>query len=123
MTKLRLLLIAGSLACNLIPGYANAEFYSGNNLLLDCNAQKSEPNHYQQGARCLAYVLGAHDGLEIYQAFTMTRIFCVPAKVTAEQMRDIVIAHLRNNPARRHHGAVNAESKALMDAFPCPSGS
>lgn len=45
--------------------------------------------------------------------------YCVPETASNEQLRDIVLRHLQENPQTRHDPARFEIWRALMGAFPC----
>ncbi len=45
--------------------------------------------------------------------------YCLPEGVIADQLKDIVVIHLQNNPSRRHKPAVLEVMLAWSEAFPC----
>jgi hypothetical protein len=44
--------------------------------------------------------------------------FCVPSTLDYEQVKDIVVAYMRDNPEERHGFAFVIVEKALARAFP-----
>jgi len=60
----------------------------------------------------MGYVMGVHDA---YEGIT----FCAPNNVTGEQIGDIVMKYLYNNPAERNDVASTLVSRALTQAYPC----
>jgi Rap1a immunity proteins len=67
---------------------------------------------------CMSYVMGVLDEfVALRSVLGMDR--CVPATATAGQAQDLIVAHLRKNPATRHYSAASQASLALMEAW-CP---
>jgi len=64
---------------------------------------------------CLGYVTGVASVESALNAIAV----CFPQAVTADQLRDVAIAYLRNNPAKRHESALVNVSSAFLEAFPC----
>ena len=96
-----------ALALLLVCSTANAEYYSGNELLM-----KMESDSVVDRSIALGYVMGVSDmGQGI--------VHCSPMAVTAGQTRDVVKAHLSHNPADRHHSADVIVNKVLKSVWPC----
>lgn len=88
-------------------------YYNGDALYRECTG---EPD---ARSRCLGYVAGVADMLAAAVARGDVTIACVPADVTADQARDVVVSFLRDNPQSRHRSAVSVIELALADTFPC----
>lgn len=88
-------------------------YYSGDALYRECTG---EPHPW---SRCLGYVASVANMLAAAVARGDVTIACMPADVTADQARDVVVNFLRDNPQSRHHSAVSLIELALADAFPC----
>ena len=67
---------------------------------------------------CSGYLAGILDTLELTGSERGLRSNCAP-KDSFAQLRDVVTAYLRNNPAKRHLPAVNLIAAAFFEAFPC----
>lgn len=83
-------------------------FMDGNELLETC--QLSKPD-------CLPYVIGVADALEMVST-RLTNI-CRPDGVTPEQLRDVLISWVWDNPAERHRPAAKLAGLAYAEAWPC----
>lgn len=46
-------------------------------------------------------------------------LYCDPPEVTHQQVMDIWLAYLRDNPAHRHKSMVAIGWGALIEAYPC----
>ena len=101
MKKLATALIA------LIPCIAQAEFFSGNDILNKINSS----SHMDQ-MQALGYIQGVSD---VYVYVT----FCPGSGVTAGQLQDIVKVYLQNNPATRNKTAESLINTALKQVWPC----
>lgn len=106
---------------------ARADFRDGNRLYADCTVREGASTYYQDKAYCLAYIVGANDGIEsglvLAEVYTeiddLQRPYCLPDNVTAGQLTDVVVAYLRKNPAERHLAGSIVVFAALTQAFPC----
>ena len=106
---------------------ARAEFVTGNQLYRWCTGAATDYDRRTQDFLCLAYIQGAHDGLETgalhvtYQANLdeAYRIVCVPNRVEAGQLREIVVGHLRDKPEDRNLSAAILVYAALAKSYPC----
>jgi MFS-type transporter involved in bile tolerance (Atg22 family) len=104
--------VAGILiALLLAPKKADAEFFSGNDLL-----QRQFSSDTAERISAMGYVMGVFD---VYVRVT----FCAPNTVTAGQLNDMIKNYLTNNPAIRHRSAESIISDALKQAWPCKSQS
>ena len=117
-------LCAGALAH---PSTAKAEFISGNKLYRYCTGTESAFSQTVQSAMCLAYIQGAHDGLEASGTFLTIKfeldnpmkVVCVPDGVETSQLQEIVTKYLRENPADRNLSASLLVLFALRTSYPC----
>jgi hypothetical protein len=95
------------LAAALAATSANAEFYTGNDLLSKIDASNTFDNMLGLG-----YVMGVFDtarGVE----------HCPPDNITAGQVRDMVRQHLVNSPSIRNITADLQVRYVLKTAWPC----
>lgn len=95
---------------------ANGGFQTGNELYAKCNANEREPTYYQEMAYCSAYIIGVFDNMQNSRHLA-SLADCSPDSVTAGQVRDVVLAHLRNNPSSRHLSAAFLTRIALAKAW------
>lgn len=117
MRKAKYLITAVVVAFGM-PSPVDASYISGNQLYQDCVADKSDSVYYSKSARCSAYIVGAVDAWELAAAMT-NRPLCVPDSVTVGQLKDVVEAYLRANPAKRHYSGANLVGLAINEAFGC----
>lgn len=106
-----------------------ASYISGNDLYRDCTAPQSDSTYYQLTASCTSYILGVNDAfvtgsivaglVRAEETSSTMEMLCVPVGVEAGQLRDIVVSHLRNNPAERHESASLQVLIALRTQYPC----
>jgi hypothetical protein len=91
---------------------ARAEFMTGNMVITEC-----ENTDMGWQMVCLGYVEGvvgvmAMNAVNGFQA-------CVPPSATAQQVRDVAVAYIYANPAKRHYAAAGLVADSLASAFPC----
>ena len=110
MKPLLNILVIGLLVAT-TPARAVGSFNDGNDLLKRC----SEPKGAFGGAYCLGYAAGIAD----HMARNRTLDDCIPREVSIGQVRDVIVARLRNYPEERHFTAASLAENALIDAF-CP---
>ena len=82
-------------------------FFSGNELLERLEIE----NKYWSGS--IGYLNGLIDSL------TYSRQVCVTENVTTEQIRDISLKVLKENPSIRHHAAASFLIPEFQKNFPC----
>lgn len=70
-----------------------------------------------RGAATIGYVVGVVDA--DYSSLAKQG-YCLPNKVTVQQVFDVTWRYLEQNPKDRHHGAPYMVRRALTDAWPCP---
>lgn len=93
----------------LCSGTAQAEFYSGNDLL-----QKMD-GEFSDRSLALGFVAGVAD------VWTNISV-CPPKNVTLGQAHDIVRRYLVDNPQSRHFTAESLAKNALERVWPCRRG-
>ena len=93
-----------------ITALAAQAFVSGNDLYERCT--EPPPGSGPQVA-CNGYILGVADLL------MMDERVCMPHGVVSQQLLDIVVKYLRDNPAKRQFSGASETTLALTDAFPC----
>lgn len=117
--------------CAFAPSASNAQNITGNELLEACDAA---PNS-MPSAFCLGYVVGLTEGLmwgagslmlmggkSAEEADATSRAllnYCPPPEANVRQFVDVIVAHLKAQPAERHNSARVQAHTALSDAFPC----
>jgi hypothetical protein len=93
-------------------GAAHAQRVSkvdGNRLLAMCTTKSA--------GECDAYLSGVSDTIEAEGRARAPA--CIPTAVTGNQMRDVVIKYIHDNPQSRELKAGLLTIKALSAAFPC----
>ena len=101
---LALLLLATSAAAQ--QPNQGGNFYSGNDLHDRCETQTVAKQNF-----CFGYVAAIADANRYRQ--------CSPADITLGQLKDVVSAYLRANPANRHMDADVLVLAAINQAWPC----
>lgn len=86
---------------------AHAEFFLGNTLLARCESFETV-----ETMDCLGYITGAADAAQ-------WRSYCPPDGINRGQIRDVVVAFLRQNPDIRHQTADLLVAAALRRVWPC----
>jgi len=84
-----------------------AEFYTGNDLLNKLNSDSTIDR-----ALALGYIAGVSD-------YGTNVVNCLPKGITLGQLKDLVQAHLINNPASRHFSADSIITNLLQRTWPC----
>lgn len=90
---------------------SGSSFLTGNKLFDSCEGVLRSPDH------CTGYTTGIADALASGPIYGWEA--CVPEKVPASQVRDIVVKYLRDTPEERHYTAASIAAMALSKAFPC----
>jgi hypothetical protein len=129
MKRIFLIALLGSYTA---PLAADAQTISGNSLYDTCT---SENNVF--AGFCIGYIIGLIEGKVLggllftnaagvelkAQDFNKVgnQLFqhCIPQDATNEQLRDVVVKYLRENPAARHESARFLASESFRGAFPC----
>jgi hypothetical protein len=69
---------------------------------------------------CAGYARGVADTIQIWQVAENDKApACIPVKVTAQQLIDIGLKFMRENPAQRHLTASLLLMRAYSVAWPC----
>lgn len=115
-------IILAALLAGVLSGEGHAEssgaIMTGNKLLDYC----SSPLGTLESGVCNGYVAAIYDVLlapAAASAIIKGWFACIPPGATLGQLRDVVVAYLRNNPQHRHYGAPALAALALALAFPC----
>lgn len=71
---------------------------------------------------CIHYIQGVIDGTNTAFAWqdSTFRYACTPKGITGDQLKDVVLLSLSENPEERHNSAASLVLNALLDAYPCP---
>lgn len=98
----KLLLIAA-----MFCGGAQAQFFTGNDLLTRLNSESAIDRTLGTG-----FIMGVYDAMILLE-------HCPPENVTSGQIRDMVIKNLHSGAAARHLPAAAFVSYTLNAAWPC----
>ena|SRR5215469_1323442 len=119
MLALTLVLLAGSAvssqqkeAGDQKPPVVVVSDLAGNDLLRLCTSELTSELSF-----CIGYIEGIRDGL-VFGTINGKPFFVIPAKVTSEQLKDVVVKSLKVNPETRHKPAGLLTLFALKEAFP-----
>ncbi|WP_413465085.1 Rap1a/Tai family immunity protein [Novosphingobium profundi] len=116
MRRLLATAVSMALLCSLTqPVSAQMRIATGNNLFGLCTSSDNAARSY-----CNGYIRGASEFI-VMQATIRHRdpeYFCVRDTVTNDQMRDIVIKYVRENPEQRDTFAFYLVQLAIYDEFP-----
>lgn len=115
------------------PEHAAAQQISGNDLFTACQ----EVEDMVKLGFCVGYLIGATEGQSWGAFLVLNQIaptdgtgeandrinfflrHCVPAEASNQQLRDVAMQYLEQNPASRHQPARGLIWQAYMNAFPC----
>jgi hypothetical protein len=89
-----------------IPAMAQAEFFTGNQLLSRLNGDSLDR------VQAIGYIQGVSDAY-------VRIVFCPPDNVTAGQLSDMIRNYLTNSPASRHRTADALIAEAFAQVWPC----
>lgn len=94
---------------------AQTAILDGNSLYKTCTDSKAAKDLY-----CDAYIRGIYESLTIRATALPwnSEAFCVRPTVTYPQVRDIVVAYMRDRPKERDGFAFALVERAIYDAFP-----
>lgn len=95
---------------------------TGNTLFEQCTREREAPTYWYDDATCTAYIQGFVEGATSFQEMwpkERPKAICLPANVTAGQIRDVVVRYLYQHPERRHLPAMMSITTAAAASFPC----
>lgn len=105
------LIAAGLLLVGSWAGPSQASFLTGNKLQTVCGQSRDE---------CTAYIMGALDMMSFSQMTSGSgKFLCMPDSVDSDQVTDVVLKYVRDNPEKRHWPAGAVVWAAAVSAFPC----
>ena len=81
----------------------------------------------KKSAGCPAYIQGVIDMSSMLEKTVdresalrgMLTVYCLPEGLSGGDIMDVVVKHIRENPAQRAHAAAEIVTEALIKAFPC----
>ena len=95
-------------------------FMTGNDLYAACEADLNTPTGLIEFGNCMGYIQGSVDSYMTFRAETK-QSSCLAPGVKGVQVRDMVKAYLRDNPAQRHLTASNLVVQAITPLIvECP---
>lgn len=95
-------------------------FKTGNHLYAACEADLNAPAGLIEFGNCMGYIQGSVDSYMTFRAETK-QSSCLAPGVKGVQVRDMVIAYLRDNPGQRHLTASNLVVQAITPLIvECP---
>ena len=115
-----------------VPHAGDAQSITGNSLFEACTSDNQTLAGF-----CIGYLIGQTEGqfwgallftqgagidLETGDFNSMANMMfqhCVPQDATNQQLRDVVVTYLTENPATRHETARSLVWEAYRAAFPC----
>jgi hypothetical protein len=109
-------------AAILFSGGALAAFYSGNDILEECEKIDSSSTNldYLSEGSCYGYIVGIADAARTLESWENTENkFCLPDDVSGREVANAVIKELEKSPDQLHLSAGSLTLNALYDAFPC----
>jgi hypothetical protein len=101
-----------------MAGPAAAGFVTGDKLFEFCQARSGSA----QNVYCLGYIVGVADMVDdplLSKVLPSQAKFCVPDKLQSNQLKDVVVSYLQNNPQERVFQAQALIVVALSKAYPC----
>jgi len=114
------LFVGVAVAATFTTAPAHAVVQSGNSWLQLCTSKQAPSQD-----RCLAYTRGLADGLTTasgimdVQGAKNSWLVCMPKGVTTQQLVDVGVKYMRDNPAERHEWAAPLLTIAFSEAWPC----
>lgn len=112
------LMAAAVLGAGVMPIPAEASFYSGEELLKVCTAQRGSAAYVENTYECIAYITGSVDAFNTYRRTTSMKS-CIPEDVTIAQLRRVTVAYLQDNPGKREEAGSALVFAATRQAWPC----
>lgn len=87
---------------------------TGNDLLRFCNSHEASETNM-----CTGYIEGVRDASMFATVSLKSKpFFSVPSQVSSDQLREVIVKYLRDNPETRHKPAGLLTIFALKEAFP-----
>ena len=119
MTHTRITIFVGSFVATMALFLAShnpalAYFVSGNELYAECKSEKTASQ-----TNCLGFISAVVDAIEVGFSLEQGPKACVPENLNREQVKDIILSWIEQNPKGRHNPAILISYVALVDAFIC----
>ena len=98
-----------------VTGGARANFLDGYELRARCESRRIDFTN-----TCLGYLTGIADSDDAAPAWRRAKsLFCVPRGVTAQELRNTLLAYLREHPEEEELNAAILAGNAFITAYPC----
>ena len=91
-------------------------FQTGSNLLILCTSKMAVDE-----VLCLGYLSGAIDAYTDGNQKSYKYNICLPAGITRQRLKDVVVEYLRQNPKMSDYDAAPSIYIASAIEFPCPA--
>jgi hypothetical protein len=113
--KSKMLLLSGLLTV-LITNPAYAGYYTGSNLVSYCESELIQDQN-----SCRRYLSGISDAQDSFYRleFLADRAFCIPDRITNEQLREVFIKYADEHPQDLELVASGMAINAFRMAYPC----
>ena len=118
MTVRKLRFLSGAAILGIFSTTANAGFYTGNELYDICTVDRENKTYVEKTYECVAYITGAVDAFNTTREANKLKS-CIPPGVTINQLKDVTVDYLRNNPIDRNGSASGQVFAATRKAWPC----
>lgn len=89
-------------------------FETGESLYRKCVAQDERQEFY-----CYGFISAVSDSIVTYRSIGARQPVCITTEPTRRDMRNVVVAYLRDNPGKRSLAASDLVILALRRAYPC----
>jgi hypothetical protein len=94
---------------------AVANILDGNELRIRCESTRIESLN-----TCMGYLAGVADAEDAAPSWRMEKpLFCLPRATSANELRQIIVAHFRAHPEDEDLNAAIVVGNAFVVAFPC----
>jgi len=108
-----------ALAVTVSPSKAQNREDTGNDWLKKCSADASKADSRANLGMCYGYLIAISD---IVSIIPESLRYCLAQGVTMDQVRQVTLKYLRDNPSKTHEPFVSLVLDALREAFPCKPG-
>jgi hypothetical protein len=103
-------------------GAAATSFYGGNRLMAECEktGQGESLANATRYSTCVSYLAGVVDTTDAWhESGRLQGRLCLPKGVSMEQLRQVFLQWMRQNPAEWHYSASSSVMGAFSAAWPC----
>lgn len=92
-----------------------ANILDGNELRMRCESSRIESLN-----TCMGYLAGVADAEDAAPSWRMEKpLFCLPQATSANDLRQVIVAHFRAHPEEEDLNAAIVVGNAFLQAFPC----